>query len=87
MSDLTGSYRLYRRRVLEDLLTSVKGKTYVFQMEVRRSTPAYNMIIRRQVIVRAVLKGYKIEELPIIFVDRLYGESKLGATEIISYLK
>ena len=36
VSDLTGSFRLYKRQVLEDLLKSVKGKTYVFQMEVRR---------------------------------------------------
>ena len=72
VSDLTGSYRLYKKAVLEDLMLSVKGKTYVFQMEV---------------IVRARLKGYSIAEVPIIFVDRLYGESKLGATEIVSYLK
>jgi dolichol-phosphate mannosyltransferase len=39
------------------------------------------------VIVRAEAKGYKIEEVPIIFVDRLYGESKLGANEIVSYLR
>lgn len=72
VSDLTGSYRLYKKAVLEDLMLSVKGLTYVFQMEV---------------IVRARLKGYSIAEVPIIFVDRLYGESKLGATEIVSYLK
>lgn len=35
VSDLTGSYRLYRRSVLEDLVLSVKGLNYVFQMEVR----------------------------------------------------
>ncbi len=73
VSDLTGSFRLYKREVLQDLMNSVKGKTYVFQMEV---------------IVRAkIQKGYSIEEVPIIFVDRLYGESKLGAMEIVSYLK
>ena len=72
VSDLTGSYRLFKKSVFEDLLKSVKGRTYVFQMEV---------------IVRAIQKGYKVEEMPIIFVDRLYGESKLGANEIISYLK
>jgi dolichol-phosphate mannosyltransferase len=72
VSDLTGSFRLYKRAVLEDLMRSVKGKTYVFQMEV---------------IVRAKQKGYTVEEVPIVFVDRLYGESKLGPTEIIAYLK
>jgi dolichol-phosphate mannosyltransferase len=72
VSDLTGSFRLYKRDVLEDLISSVKGKTYVFQMEV---------------IVRAKRKGYSVAEVPIVFVDRLYGESKLGANEIFSYLK
>ena len=72
ISDLTGSFRLYKRKVLENLMQEVKGKTYVFQMEV---------------IVRAMKLGYSIAEVPIIFVDRIYGESKLGANEIISYLK
>ena len=31
--------------------------------------------------------GYSIEEVPITFVDRIYGESKLGANEIVSYLQ
>jgi dolichol-phosphate mannosyltransferase len=39
------------------------------------------------VIVRAKERGYSIAEVPIVFVDRLYGESKLGATEIVSYIK
>jgi hypothetical protein len=29
-----GSFRLYKKEVLEDLMRSVKGRTYVFQMEV-----------------------------------------------------
>ncbi len=45
---------------------------YVFQMEV---------------IVRAKCMGYKIEELPIRFIDRIYGTSKLGAMEVAAYLK
>ena len=72
VSDLTGSFRLYKKSVLEKLMKSVKGRTYVFQMEV---------------IVRAKQMGYSVAEVPIVFVDRLYGESKLGATEIVSYLK
>lgn len=72
ISDLTGSYRLYKKEVLAKLMLSVKGRTYVFQMEV---------------IVRAKQQGFTIAEVPIVFVDRIYGESKLGATEIVSYLK
>ena len=34
VSDLTGSYRLYKKEVLEELMKNVKGRTYVFQMEV-----------------------------------------------------
>lgn len=39
-----------------------------------------------QVIVRAKKEGYSVAEVPIIFVDRIYGVSKLGPSEIISYL-
>ena len=45
---------------------------YVFQMEV---------------VVRVKQHGYTVGEVPISFVDRIYGESKLGAMEIVSYLK
>ncbi|KAL6011825.1 Dolichol-phosphate mannosyltransferase subunit 1 [Asimina triloba] len=77
VSDLTGSFRLYRRSVLEDIIRSCVSKGYVFQMEM---------------IVRASRKGYCIEELrkvlvPITFVDRVFGSSKLGGSEIVGYLK
>jgi dolichol-phosphate mannosyltransferase len=72
LSDLTGSYRLYKKHVLEDLMSKTKSRAYVFQMEI---------------IVRAKRLGYKVAESPIVFVDRLYGVSKLGATEIVSYLR
>lgn len=70
-TDLTGSFRLYRTDVLRDLMESVITKGYVFQMEI---------------ISRACLARCKIAEVPIIFVDRIFGESKLGAGEIKSYL-
>ncbi|KAI3997279.1 hypothetical protein MKX01_009123 [Papaver californicum] len=72
VSDLTGSFRLYKRSVLEDVINSCVSKGYVFQMEM---------------IVRASRKGYHIEEVPITFVDRVYGSSKLGGSEIVEYLK
>jgi dolichol-phosphate mannosyltransferase len=71
-SDLTGSFRLYKTDVLEKVLAEVKSKGYVFQMEV---------------IVRADKMGFSIEEIPISFVDRIYGHSKLGAGEIVQYLQ
>ncbi|XP_027075529.1 dolichol-phosphate mannosyltransferase subunit 1 isoform X3 [Coffea eugenioides] len=72
VSDLTGSFRLYRKSVLEDVIGSCVSKGYVFQMEM---------------IVRATRKGYNIAEVPITFVDRVYGSSKLGGSEIVEYLK
>jgi dolichol-phosphate mannosyltransferase len=72
VSDLTGSFRLYRRPVLEALLGEVTSKGYAFQMEI---------------IVRAQYAGYLISEVPIVFVDRLYGSSKLGANEFAIFLK
>lgn len=36
LSDLTGSYRLFKKEVLSDLMEIVKGKAYVFQMEVSK---------------------------------------------------
>lgn len=71
-SDLTGSFWLYKKKVLEDIMGQIKSKGYVFQMEV---------------LVWAQHLEYSIEEVPITFVDRLYGESKLGDAEIVGYLK
>ena len=45
---------------------------YAFQMEI---------------IVRAKYGGCSIEEVPIVFVDRVYGQSKLGTSEIAGFLK
>lgn len=72
VSDLTGSFRLYKRDVIEDIMNSIQGLGYVFQMEI---------------IVRARQREYSIGEVPITFVDRIYGESKLGAGEIVAYLR
>ncbi|XLR38489.1 hypothetical protein HN51_025636, partial [Arachis hypogaea] len=48
VSDLTESFRLYRKFVLEDIISCCLSKGYVFQMEM---------------IVRASRKGYHIEEV------------------------
>ncbi|CAG9766435.1 unnamed protein product [Ceutorhynchus assimilis] len=70
VSDLTGSFRLYKKDVLETLIKSCVSKGYVFQMEM---------------IIRAREKNYTIGEVPITFVDRVYGESKLGGSEIVQF--
>jgi dolichol-phosphate mannosyltransferase len=71
-SDLTGSFRLYKTSALSRLVSVCKSKGYVFQMEM---------------MVRAKRCGLKVAEVPYAFIDRLYGESKLGGNEIVQYLK
>jgi dolichol-phosphate mannosyltransferase len=70
-SDLTGSFRLYKKEVLERVMPLVKSRGYVFQMEV---------------VVRCRQVDYTVGEVPITFVDRVYGESKMGTNEIVGYL-
>lgn len=72
VSDLTGSYRLYKREAFNNIMQNMESRGYVFQMEI---------------IVRAHDMNYSIGEVPIVFVDRMYGESKMGMNEIIQYLK
>ena len=38
-------------------------------------------------IVKARQFGYTIGEIPITFVDRVYGQSKLGGNEIFQFAK
>lgn len=71
-SDLTGSFRLYKTVVLRSLMPKIHCKGFGFQMEI---------------IARAEKLGYKIGEVPIIFYDRIHGESKIGAFEIILFVK
>lgn len=72
VSDLTGSFRLYKTEVLRRVIAVTESKGYTFQMEL---------------IVRAKRMGCRIAEVPITFVDRVYGESKLGQDEIVEYAK
>ena len=72
VSDLTGSFRLYKKPVLEKVIKSTESKGYTFQMEM---------------MVRAKAMGFTVAECPISFVDRVYGESKLGGDEIVEYAK
>ncbi|MCJ1361006.1 dolichol-P-mannose synthesis [Acarospora aff. strigata] len=72
VSDLTGSFRLYKKSVLERVIARTESKGYTFQMEM---------------MVRAKAMGCTVAEVPISFVDRVYGESKLGGDEIVEYAK
>ncbi|KAL2021317.1 hypothetical protein VTK56DRAFT_7288 [Thermocarpiscus australiensis] len=72
VSDLTGSFRLYKRAVLERLFESTDARGFTMQMALA---------------VTAKAKGFSIAEVPISFVDRVYGDSKLGGEEIVEYAK
>ena len=63
--DLTGGYKCIRREVLEAIdLGSVQAEGYVFQIEVT---------------YRALLAGFRVREIPIVFSDRTEGSSKMSA--------
>lgn len=62
--DSTGGFKCFRRRVLEAIdLDDIKSNGYAFQIEMT---------------VRAWKKGFRIVEIPIVFVDRTEGSSKMS---------
>jgi len=63
--DLTGGFKCIRREVLEAIdLESVSAEGYVFQIEVT---------------YRALMAGFRVREVPIVFRDRTAGSSKMSA--------
>jgi len=64
VADSTGGFKCFRRKVLESIdLNSIKSNGYSFQIEMN---------------YKAWKAGYKIKEIPIIFVDRTKGKSKMS---------
>ncbi len=64
VADATSGYKCFRRRVLESIaLDRVESEGYAFQIEMS---------------MRAWKKGFRIGEIPIVFVDRTVGESKMS---------
>jgi dolichol-phosphate mannosyltransferase len=64
LKDLTGGFKCFRRQVLEALdLSRVRSDGYTFQIEINYKTWR---------------KGFRIREIPILFVDRRAGESKMS---------
>ncbi|HEY6105563.1 MAG TPA: polyprenol monophosphomannose synthase [Anaeromyxobacteraceae bacterium] len=62
--DLTGGFKCFRREVLEAIdLPSVECSGYAFQIELT---------------FRAFKKGFRVAEVPIVFVDRRVGQSKMS---------
>ncbi len=63
--DLTGGFKCIRREVLEAIdLPSVRAEGYVFQIEIT---------------YRAILAGFTVREIPIVFSDRTVGSSKMSS--------
>lgn len=62
--DLTSGYKAFTRRALDAIqLDSVKSNGYSFQIEMT---------------FRAVTRGMRVKEVPIVFVDRTAGASKMS---------
>lgn len=64
VKDTTAGFKCYKRKVLESIeLDKIKFMGYAFQIEMK---------------YRAVKKGFKIVEVPIMFTDRVLGVSKMS---------
>lgn len=64
LTDLTGGFKCFRRAVLEAIdLEQVRSNGYAFQIEMS---------------FRAWKKGFRLQEIPIIFHDRVEGQSKMS---------
>ena len=67
--DLTGGFKCFRRTVLETIdLDAIAAKGYGFQIETT---------------YRAIRAGFKVVEIPITFVDRRVGESKMDGSIVV----
>ena len=64
LHDATGGYRAFRRTTLEGIdLATVTSQGYCFQVDLAR---------------RTVESGFRVVEVPITFVERVHGESKMS---------
>ncbi|MCZ6776956.1 MAG: polyprenol monophosphomannose synthase [Ignavibacteria bacterium] len=64
LHDATGGFKCYRRKVLEAIdLDKIKSNGYAFQIEMS---------------FKAWKKGFKLLEIPIVFLDRRSGDSKMS---------
>ncbi len=64
IKDATGGFKCFRRKVLEAIdLDRIRSNGYAFQIEMT---------------FKAFKKGFRIKEIPIVFVDRVEGNSKMS---------
>lgn len=73
IKDLTGGFKILSRKVIEEIVKSKpKSNGYTFQIEV-------NNLIEK--------KGFKIIEIPITFVERELGRSKMNNQIVVEAVK
>ncbi len=71
--DLTGGFKCFRRQVLETIdLDAIAARGYGFQIE-----GTY----------RALRAGFGVVEIPIVFVDRRVGESKMSGAIVLEAMR
>ena len=64
INDWTGGFNTWKNQVLKDIdLSTIQSNGYSFQIELK---------------YKALKKGYKIKEYPIVFEDRRVGQSKMS---------
>ena len=67
--DLTGGFKCFRREVLERIpLEEVRSRGYAFQIELT---------------YRALRRGFRVREVPILFSDRVVGGSKMSRAIVL----
>lgn len=71
IKDCTSGFRCYSKKYVEKVLPTLHSTTYEIQIETIR---------------QGKLRHFKIKEIPITFVDRKKGKSKLSEDEIIAFL-
>ncbi|MCW3995640.1 MAG: polyprenol monophosphomannose synthase [Candidatus Bathyarchaeota archaeon] len=71
LKDCTSGYRCYSTKFLKEAIGALHSHTYEIQIETVR---------------QAFQRNFKVKEVPIVFVNRKQGKSKLTWTEIKSYL-
>lgn len=71
--DLTGGFKCFRREVLEAVdLGSVECSGYAFQIELTW---------------RALVRGFRVVEVPIVFADRRVGQSKMSRRIVLEAMR
>lgn len=71
LTDCTSSMRLYKLSVIESLISQAISTGFSIQLEL---------------ISLAVERGYKIEEIPIHFSERINGNSSLSCKEVYKFI-